>query len=153
MDLGTYYAYWQKYMTDPELVKSIKNIDIFDLEETLSYIKKQGAGMHLAIEDPSVGTGGNSVDNVLESYVGAVVILGKLNIRKDKAAERNQLLVDTFAIAQQIKIQMLKDAEAGCGMLHGLQYNRFELDKVGPLGDSLYGWRLQFELRTSLTYS
>jgi len=150
MDLGNYYNYWKKYRDEVKLVTSIHNVDIFDLNETMNYVKNQGKGPHLVVEDPSVRSGGNSVDNVVEVAVAAILVIDKLHIRKDKAKDRNQLLIDTFEIAKQIKIQMLADAEEGCTMLRGLQYRRFELDKVGPLSDSLYGWRLQFEYHTPL---
>ena len=150
MDLSIYYSYWQKYKDSLNLVKSIHNVDVFDIEETMSYIKRQGKGPHLVVEDPSIDTAGRSVDNIVDNTTSAILVLEKLKIRTDKATDRNTLLVNTFNVARDIQKQMLSDAESGCGFLRGLQYNKFSLDKVGPLGDSLYGWRLQFIIKSPL---
>lgn len=147
-DLTLYYSYFEKYKIGNVL--TVHYVDVFELGETLTKIKSQGDGFHLAVEDPSVPTTGNNFDNAIDRFIGAVVVLGKLTMRKDKVADRNKLLADTFTIAQAIKKQMMTDSALGCGLLRDLQFKAFELDKVGPLGESLYGWRLQFEFLQTL---
>lgn len=148
--LDQFYEYWNQFL-DSKLINKIYLIDIFELGETLNAIKSQQKGLSLAVEDPSFRDGGNSIDNLNTTITGAIVVLSKIDIRKDKNAERRLALSQSLNAINTIKKQMLKDSvDQPC--LRNLQYRTIETDKIGPLGDSLYGWRMQFDILNSFSY-
>ncbi len=153
MILSDLKTYWQKAATNNLLIlhtESAKHFCSFTAEEALSSLKniKYPA---LCLELPAMGLNDGLSDNIRLISNGAVLILSHAKQGDNVAIAK--VMIDTEVIVLQLVSKILNDRkranETGRSspeknMKH-LDLNKVRWVDVGPVFDSLYGWRLEFE--------
>lgn len=150
MTVEEYNGYFEKFITTHKWIEKVYPIDLLDFETAANDVKKMDEDPILCLEDFTVGTIARNIDQVMDVYQGALVVLSKLSIRRSAEDEKTELLSKIFTIIQNIKKTMIADKCSSCTWISGLKAERFLVQKVGPVLDQRYGWRLQFEIHEPL---
>ena len=80
----------------------------------------------------------------MDNITGALAIIEPVPDRDSNEAVKKESLSKTYDIAVQIKAKMKEDHINTCTTMQGLNVGSFNLQKVGPVFDNMYGWRLTF---------
>lgn len=148
MDLEYYYSAWSEFK-ELSIVNDIHNVDVWDIASTMSKIKSLPAGtVHMVIEDPSVSTKSANADHAEDLYSGAILLLQSVGAKSCNADNRNKLLIDLHNRCQNVKKTLISKKQSNQALWNGLVIGSFEMNKVGPISESLYGWRLQFDIKS-----
>ncbi len=150
MNVITYQDYFRKFIT-AGLVNSIYEIDLLDLD-TASKDLRSGKYKpdHLLLESFTVLTSMTTADSIYDQFHGAILVLSPASIRTLGQTEKSKLLNDTYKKIATIKRAMIHDKYNTCGYMRGLEVESIETQKIGPVLDQMYGWRLQFRLDVDL---
>ena len=150
MNVISYQDYFKKFIT-AGLVNSMYEIDLLDLD-TASNDLRSGKYKpdHLVLESFTVLTTETDADSIWDQFNGAILVLSPASLRTFGQTEKTTLLNSTFQKIATIKRAMIHDKYNTCGIMRGLEVEAFVTEKIGPVLDQMYGWRLQFLLNVSL---
>jgi hypothetical protein len=150
MNVITYQDYFQKFIT-AGLVNSMYEIDLLDLD-TASNDLRSGKYKpdHLVLESFTVLTMETNADTIFDQFHGAILVLSPASLRTFGQTDKTNLLNDTYKKIATIKRAMIHDKYNTCGIMRGLEVESFEIQKIGPVLNQMYGWRLQFHMNVSL---
>ena len=147
MDVVDYTDYFKQFAGDEKICKSFYEIDLLDMKKATEDIR---GGEYkddiLILEDFTVGTVAKNMDQINDKFFGALLVVGKYGIRGGTSQEKQDLKNRTFNEIVAIREAMIADKRRGCNLMSGLELNNFLIEKVGPILDQDYGWRLSFEL-------
>jgi hypothetical protein len=153
MILSDLKTYWQKAATNNLLIQhteSSKHYCSFTAEEALSALKNIKSPA-LCLELPEMNLSDGLSDNVRLVSKGAILVLK--HAKQGDNAMISQAFLDTEVIVLQLESKMLNDRRRANesdrlspekDMKH-LDLNKVRWVDVGPVFDSMYGWRLEFE--------
>lgn len=150
MNVISYQDYFKKFIT-AGLVNSMYEIDLLDLD-TASNDLRSGKYKpdHLVLESFTVLTTETDADSIWDQFNGAILLLSPASLRTFGQTEKTTLLNTTYQKIATIKRAMIHDKYNTCGIMRGLEVEAFVTEKIGPVLDQMYGWRLQFLLNVSL---
>jgi hypothetical protein len=121
-----------RFATDEELINGLK--DKFDSETyILSVIKEDGQLSNLY-----------SLANIVEGHNACFFILKN---NPDGGADAVPGILDeTLLVAKKVLSKMIKDLKERNGIMKNLEPDRLQFQKVGPICDLHYGWKISFTL-------
>jgi len=150
MNVITYQQYFQRFIT-AGLVNSIYEIDLLDLDTASNDLRSGNFKPdHLVLESFTVNTQEVTADNIYDQFHGAILLLSPASLRKFGQSEKTALLNETYKKVATIKRAMIHDKYNTCGIMRGLEVEAFVTEKIGPVLNQMYGWRLQFQLDVPL---
>ncbi|MDD3815981.1 MAG: hypothetical protein PHZ02_15200 [Desulfocapsaceae bacterium] len=150
MNVLTYQAYFEKFKT-AGLVNSIYEIDLLDLDTAANDLRSgKYKPDHLVMESFTVLTLETNADSIFDQFNGAILVLSPASLRSFGQTEKTALLNATYQKVATIKRAMIHDKYNTCGIMRGLEVEAFVTEKIGPVLDQMYGWRLQFQLNVPL---
>lgn len=151
MNVITYQDYFKKFIT-AGLMNSMYEIDLLDLD-TASNDLRSGKYKpdHLVLESFTVLTMETHADAIFDQFNGAILVLSPASLRTFGQTEKTALLNTTYQKVATIKRAMIYDKYNTCGIMRGLEVEAFITEKIGPVLDNMYGWRLQFQVNIPLT--
>ena len=124
------------------LVKSVYEIDIANFDQCLKEIK--------SLEAPVLVTEAFSIrpsSEITDKYSTAFTVLMQLHQREQSPETKEDLLADTQQIIFAIRRLMLDLKESSqCTLMRNLEPRSISINKVGPLADSMFGWRMTFDI-------
>ena len=146
MNVITYEEYFRKFVI-AGIAGSMYHIDLLDLDTAAGDLRSgRYAPDHLILESFTVNTDLQHADQIFDQFLGAVLILAPSNIRTLNQQAKTQLLNSTFESIALIKRSMIQDKYSGCHLMEGLVVQSMITEKVGPVLDGFFGWRLQFQV-------
>jgi hypothetical protein len=150
MNPTAWETYFGKFVT-LGVVNSMYLIDLLDLDTATKDLKSSHyAPDHLVLESFTVGTAMANPDQIYDLFTGAVLVLSPAQIRLFDQSAKSALLSKTYHTAALIKRTMIRDKYDRCDFTRGLDVRSMQIEKIGPVLDNLYGWRLQFSLMVDL---
>lgn len=147
MNVITYQQYFEKFKT-AGLVNSMYVIDLLDLDTASNDLRSGNYKPdHLVLESFTVLTEEVTADTIFDQVHGAVLLLSPASLRTFGQSEKTALLNSTYQKIATLKRAMIQDKYQTCGsIMRGLDVNSIEINKIGPVMNQLYGWRLQFQV-------
>lgn len=146
MNVKTWEEYFEKFVT-AGVVNSLYHIDLLDLDTATNDLRSgKYKPDHLVLESFTIGTNEVHADEIYDVFYGAVLVLSKNAIRTMTQENKTELLNSTYQKAALIKRTMLQDKYNNCDWMRGLEPQSILIEKLGPVLDQLYGWRIQFQI-------
>jgi len=146
--LSDYVKYFKEEIADRFTpLKDFYQIDMFEFkafEDNLRGGKFKTPLM--VLEHYNRNTIARFTDNVHDELHGALVILGKYDIRDTSPATRMQFLIDIETIALQVRLKMIMDHKTPCRPLKGLVIPSMQITKTETIANNFQGYRLEFTI-------
>ena len=153
MNVTTYEQYFAKFLT-AGLVNSLYHIDLLDLDTATNDLRGgKFKPDFLVLESFTVGTSEVHADDLYDTFWGAVLILSPAPIRTLTQTVKTTLLNATYVKTATIKRAMIQDKYNNCDWVRGLDIESMMIEKIGPVLDQHYGWRLQFRIDISMDHA
>lgn len=150
MNVLSYQEYFEKFRT-AGLVNSIYEIDLLDLDTAANDLRSgKYKPDHLVMESFTVLTLETNADSIFDQFNGAILLLSPAALRTFGQTEKTALLNATYQKIATIKRAMIHDKYNTCGIMRGLEVEAFVTEKIGPVLNQMYGWRLQFQINVPL---
>jgi hypothetical protein len=157
MDVKGYNDFFKKFLDKDKylppvgdsvsIVKSFYEIDLLDMQKATADLKaNKYKDDKLILEDFTVGTVAKNMDQVNDKFMGAFLVIGQFNIKGGSNEDKTTLKNKTFNEAKLIINTMIAGKRSGCNVMAGLDVNSIVMEKVGPVLDQHYGWRVSFDL-------
>jgi hypothetical protein len=151
MNVVTYEQYWNKFIT-AGLVNSIYTIDLLDLDTATNDLRGgKYKPDHLVLESFTVQTDLVHADDIYDVFYGAVLVLAPAPIRALDQSVKTDILNSTYKKAATIKRAMISDKYNNCDWMKGLEVESIQIEKIGPVLNQQYGWRIQFRIDINIT--
>jgi len=151
MNVTTWENYFRKFIT-VQLVNSMYQIDLLDLDTAMKDLRSgKYAPDNLVLESFTVNTDVVHADDIYDIFYGAVLVLTPAPIRTLDQAAKTTILNSTYTKTATIKRTMIFDKYHSCDVMRGLVVESMQIEKLGPVLDNMYGWRLMFQIDIPLT--
>jgi len=152
LDLIEFESYLEKFKDPLGLVSTFYHIDLFDMDKVINDLKTgDKPDPKMLVEDPTITTDGANLDQIRDVWHGAISIVKKKSKKGNfTQAEKTALLNEMFIICRTIKKTMIFDKKNNCDFMKHLTWKSFEMNKIGPIADSHFGWRLSFKISSDL---
>ena len=147
IDVATWETFCNRFRDEFHIVESVYPIDILDMQTATEEIRKLKSPI-LVCEDFTVSTIAHKADNINDNFMLALLVLEKFTVRNNKAADKSALLQSTYSSIKEIKNLMIAGKLSTCEFVSGLNIESMLIEKVGPVLDQHYGWRLSFDIIT-----
>ena len=102
----------------------------------------------LLLESYTLGTIAPKLDNLHDSFEGAIVVLDKFDQRSLTKQQQSTFLADKEYICKQIRRKMLNDKMKHHPIMDGLQPETIKVEKTGIVGGTFKGYRMQFTIES-----
>jgi hypothetical protein len=122
-----------------------------DIEQLLSDVKSSTEGMSLFLEAPEIKGSDSGSDNPRKLYNCAFSILEE-NTKKGDFDETRSIMDRTMLVAEQFIARIHNDFRKHKidpnhpNKIKGFDLNSVSINKVGPIMNNQYGWRVTFTL-------
>jgi hypothetical protein len=157
MRLSHLKTYWKNAATNNIAIGhddvSNNKFCVFTAEDALSNLKEM-TGLKLCLELPEVSLYDANSDNIRTITRGAVLILN--GAMQGNRADIIQVFEQTEVVAYELLSKMLNDRKraneqgrnAPESLIKHLDLNKVNMVEVGPVFDSQYGWRINYEFNS-----
>lgn len=151
MNVEQYNNYFDKFREPIGLVNSLYQIDLLDLNSAMNDLKGgKYLPDHLVLEAFTVGTSEVNADNIQELFFGALLLIRPIDIRDNSQIAKTNILNDTYRKTAQIKRAMISDKLNTCTFMRGLDIDSIMIEKIGPVLNNQFGWRLSYQININI---
>lgn len=143
MNFNQYKNYFKSIQEDNS--NTIVDFHVGNMEEVLlDELPRDMQTPLLFLEVYTKSTHMATLDNIKDNIAAALLILKAVPERDSDEEDMVSALNDTEVLIEVIKKQMVYDSTHECDTMRGLYVDSFRTQKVGPVFDNMYGWRLSF---------
>jgi hypothetical protein len=146
--LTEYCRYFKEEIADRFTpIKDFYQIDMFEFKAFEDNLRGGKFKTPLLIlEHYSRNTIARYTDNLHDELHGALVVLGKYDIRDTSPDLRMKFLTEIEAIILQIRLKMIMDYKTPCRPLKGLIVPSMQIQKTETIANNFQGYRLEFTI-------
>ncbi len=146
MEYSQYESYLEECATNTLAISHTPNDEhfvVYDIEDVFSELEHETNYPALFCENPELKHQDNYSDNHHEVMSGAFMILSP--VESGDKAELKRVKNDNLIIAKDVVKKMYNDLKLG--NINGFDLNNVMYNKVGPVFDKHYGWRVTFMVK------
>jgi len=144
---ASYEEYFRNISRNFSVIKGFYTIDMFEFSTFLSDLRgKKFQTPLLLLEAYNLGTLAYSLDNVIDVYDGAIVIIDEYDPRNFTSDKKTETLVKLDYMAKQIRAKMLIDCKQMEYLMRGLEPESMELSPTEIIASTFKGIRMQFTI-------
>ena len=146
-NLTKYEQYFQNIANQYKKIEDFYHIDLFEFDNFKNSLRGGNFQTPLLIlETYNIGTVGNGQYNIHDIISGALVILGKFDIKQMKPEDKTIFLAEMEQITKEIRNKMIIDKRKNCHQLKGLIIASINIAKTETIASNFQGYRMEFTI-------
>ena len=146
-NLLSYELYFKQIYEKHNKLNGFYHIDLFEFD---TFLKDLRGGKFktplLILESYNTGTLVNGQYNVHDVLQGALVVLGKFDIKTIKPESKTTFLAELEDIIKQVKNKMLLDKRIPCSDMIGLIPESITISRTETIANNFQGYRMEFTI-------